>query len=138
MPFIQRPFTLRVPDDQLAQLHERLALTRFPDELEGAEWHYGAPLADVKRLINRWRDGFDWRAAEAKINTLPQFTADIDVDGFGTLNIHFVHQKSKVQEAIPLLFVHGCKFISHLRTRVWLNIIQGRAASSRCRRSFHF
>ncbi|OJT13851.1 hypothetical protein TRAPUB_9621 [Trametes pubescens] len=103
----ERPFTLSVPDADLELLRKKLDLVRFPDELDGAEWHYGAPLADVKRLVARWKDGFSWRDAEARINTLPIFTRDIDVDGFGTLNIHYVHQKSEVKDAIPLLWVHG-------------------------------
>ncbi len=105
----ERPFTLSVPDADLELLRKKLDLVRFPDELDGAEWHYGAPLADVKRLVARWKDGFNWRDAEARINTLPMFTRDIDVDGFGTLNIHYVHQKSELKDAIPLLWVHGCK-----------------------------
>ena len=68
------------------------------------------PLADVKRLVAHWKDGFDWRKAEAEINELPMFTRDIEVDGFGTLNVHYVHQVSEVKDAIPLLFVHGCKW----------------------------
>ncbi|EMD39697.1 hypothetical protein CERSUDRAFT_92190 [Gelatoporia subvermispora B] len=61
----------------------------------------------MKRLVERWKDGYDWRKAEAEINSFPQFTRDIEVEGFGTLNIHYVHQKSTVKNAIPLLFVHG-------------------------------
>ena len=67
----------------------------------------GAPLSEVKRLALVWETDFDWRTAEHKINKLPHFTTDIDVDGFGTLNIHFIHAKSPIQGAIPWLFVHG-------------------------------
>lgn len=63
-----RPFQVNVPDSALADLQARLALTRFPDELEDAEWDYGTPLADVKRLVARWKDGYDWRAAERSMN----------------------------------------------------------------------
>jgi hypothetical protein len=104
------PYEILVPDRELDLLKQRLTLARLPDELDGAAWEYGAPLADVKRLASRWRDGFDWRAQEAKINeALPQFTSKVPVDGFGTLKIHFVHARSMVEDAIPLLFVHGCK-----------------------------
>ncbi|KAH9855142.1 alpha/beta-hydrolase [Lenzites betulinus] len=104
----EKPFKVSVPDEDLEQLRQRLALARFPDELDEAEWEYGVPLADVRRLAARWADGFDWRSAEAAINALPQFTRDVAVDGFGTLNVHYVHQRSAVTEdAIPLLFVHG-------------------------------
>ncbi|KAK7689868.1 hypothetical protein QCA50_006507 [Cerrena zonata] len=101
------PFTLSVADKDLDFLKQKLDLVRFPDELENATWDYGAPLEDVKRLVGKWKDGFDWRASEATINTLPQFTRDIEIEGFGTLNIHYVHQKSQLENAIPLLFVHG-------------------------------
>ncbi|KAI0351456.1 alpha/beta-hydrolase [Trametes cingulata] len=103
----EQPFTLAVPDADLELLHKKLDSVRFPDELEGAGWNYGAPLSDIKRLVDHWKNGFDWRKAETEINKLPMFTRDIDVDGFGTLNIHYVHQKSQVKNAIPLLFVHG-------------------------------
>lgn len=104
-----QPFQIAVSDAQLGDLQQRLALARFPDELDDAGWEYGAPLADVRRLVARWRSGYDWRAAEAGLNRMPQFTTDIDVEGFGTLNIHFVHQKSAVKDAIPLFFSHGCE-----------------------------
>ncbi|KAI0366949.1 alpha/beta-hydrolase [Pilatotrama ljubarskyi] len=102
-----KPFTLDVPDADLELLKKKLELVRFPDELQNADWQYGVPLADIKRLTAHWRDSFDWRKTEAEINKLPQFTTDIEVDGFGTLNVHYVHQKSSVQNAVPLLFVHG-------------------------------
>ncbi|KAJ3762717.1 Alpha/Beta hydrolase protein [Lentinula raphanica] len=102
------PFEISVPDTKLENLHQKLALTNFPDELDNAEWDYGVPLAEIKRLVAYWNDGYDWRAQEAKLNKeMPQFTKDINVDGFGILNIHYVHQKSSVEKAIPLLFVHG-------------------------------
>ncbi|KAH9945052.1 alpha/beta-hydrolase [Epithele typhae] len=103
----ETPFEIAVPDADIELLKKKLELARFPDELEGADWSYGAPLADIKRLVSHWKDGFDWRKHEAKINELPMFTRDIDVDAFGTLNIHYVHQQSDVKNAIPLLFVHG-------------------------------
>ncbi len=106
---VEQPFKVTVPDSDLELLHKKLELVRFPDELEDAGWDYGAPLADIKRLVAYWKDTFDWRKAEARINELPMFTRDIDITSFGTLNIHYIHQKSEVQNAIPLLFVHGCK-----------------------------
>ena len=107
----ERPFRVSIPDEDIKLLHKKLELARFPDELEEAGWMYGAPLADVKRLVARWKDGFDWRRSEAEINVLPQFTRDIEVEGFGTLNIHYVHQRSGVENAVPLLFIHGCKCV---------------------------
>lgn len=70
-------------------------------------WGMGTPLSELKRLTEVWRNDFDWRKAEAKINVLPHYTTDIEVEGFGSLNIHFLHSKSPVKTAIPLLFVHG-------------------------------
>ncbi|GLB38172.1 putative epoxide hydrolase [Lyophyllum shimeji] len=104
----ESPFRIAVPDSQLALLHQKLELATLPDELEGAGTAYGAALPDMQRLVNRWRSGYNWRKHEAELNAeLPQFTRDIDVDGFGTLNVHYVHKRSEVEGAIPLLFVHG-------------------------------
>ena len=105
----EESFKLAVPEADLDLLRQKLKLTRLPNELDGSGWNYGAPLDDVKRLVAHWQDKFDWRKAEAKINELPMFTRDIDVEGFGTLNVHYVHQRSEVKNAIPLLFVHGCE-----------------------------
>ncbi|KAK7685017.1 hypothetical protein QCA50_011852 [Cerrena zonata] len=104
----EKPFRIAVPDSELELLRHKLLLTRFPDELENVGRLHGASLTDIKRLAQRWSSGFDWRTQEAKLNEeLPQYTRDIDVDGFGTLNIHYVHKRSTVSCAIPLLFVHG-------------------------------
>ena len=107
---VETPFTINIPAERIARLKEKLSLVSFPGELEGAGRDYGAPLADIKRLVAYWKDGFDWKRQEAAINDeMPQFTRDIDVGGFGKLNIHYVHKKSTVVDAIPLLFVHGCE-----------------------------
>lgn len=107
----ERSFKVAVSDEKLAFLRKKLELTTFPDELEDSGWDYGVPLADVQRLVARWKDGYDWKRHEVEINKLPQFTRDIEVEGHGTLSIHYVHQKSEVVGAIPLLFVHGCECI---------------------------
>jgi len=107
-------FQISVPDDDLALLQRKLADVRFPDELSDAGWDYGAPLPDVKRLVNKWKDGYDWREHERRLNELPMFTRDIEVEGFGVLNIHYVHQRSELESSIPLLFVHGCTWDGHL------------------------
>ncbi|KZT19988.1 alpha/beta-hydrolase [Neolentinus lepideus HHB14362 ss-1] len=103
----EQPFKISVPDEDLDLLRKKLDLVRLPDEVEDAGWDYGVPLADVKRLVTRWKDVYDWRKHEAELNGLPMFTRDIEVDGFGTLNIHYLYQKSEEEGAIPLLFVHG-------------------------------
>ena len=128
-----------LPDADLDLLRQKLALARFPDELDGVGWDYGAPLADVKRLAAHWKDGFDWRKTEAAINEIPMYMRDVEVEGFGTLNVHYVHQKSEVEGAIPLLFVHGCEcslFCSRVRTGTDVSGMraQGRGISWRWRR----
>ncbi|KAI0034198.1 alpha/beta-hydrolase [Vararia minispora EC-137] len=101
-------FTIAVPDQELKALQEKLTLARLPDELEDASWDYGTPLVHMHRLVDRWKNGYDWRKAEAALNSeLPMFTRNIEVEGHGTLNVHYVHKKSSVANAIPLLFVHG-------------------------------
>ena len=107
MSFDPEPYTIAVPDQRLEQLRERLSIASFPDELDEAGWQYGAPLADVKRLTSYWQNNFNWREQEAKLNELPNFHTNVAVDGVGELDIHFLHQKSEVKNAIPLLFVHG-------------------------------
>lgn len=70
--------------------------------------HSNTPVrADIKRLHSYWSTTYDWRSTETKLNRLPHFKTHIPVDGFGELDIHFLHQKSEVKGAIPLLFVHG-------------------------------
>lgn len=104
------PFQINVSESSIKSLNDKLSLATFPDELTDANWELGAPLSHVQRLSEYWRNGFDWRAQEAKLNQLPQFTTKIAAERFGELDVHFVHQKSKVDGAIPLLFVHGCEF----------------------------
>lgn len=101
------PYTIDVPDSAIDDLKQRLKLARFPDELDGAGWDLGAPLADIKRLTAYWRDEYDWRKSERKLNALPNFTTSIRVDGFDPLSIHYLHAKSPIQTSIPLLYVHG-------------------------------
>lgn len=102
------PFQIRVPEAEINHLRSKLELARLPNELEDAGWKYGVPLVEMRRLVDRWKNGFDWRVQESKINEMPQFTRKIQVAGHGPLRIHFVHKPSSVTTAIPLLFVHGC------------------------------
>lgn len=105
------PFTINIEEAKLQYLKLKLDITRFPDELNGAGWDYGAPLEDIRRMVNRWKTSYDWREEEKRINdSMPQFTQNIEVDGHGSLKIHFVHKKSDVKDAIPILIVHGCEF----------------------------
>ena len=73
------PFSVNVSDPALSDLKLRLGLTRWPDEIGGSEWEYGMPLAVVKKIVKHWRDGFDWREAERKLNRLQQFQIEAPV-----------------------------------------------------------
>lgn len=107
MSSIQR-YQISVAQSKVDTLQKKLALTTLPDELDNSGWDYGAPLADIKRLVAHWQNDYDWRAHERQINaSLPQYTISIDVDDFGPLTVHFVHQESAITGAIPLLFCHG-------------------------------
>ena len=97
-----RPFEIAVPQSVLDDLQERLERTRFPDEIEGADWDYGANLAYMKELVEYWRTEFDWREQERRLNEFEQFKTVID-----GLDIHFIHQRSPVPDAIPLIVTHG-------------------------------
>jgi hypothetical protein len=113
-PSPETSFLVSIPDDKLDLLHKKLSLATFPDELEASGRKYGPPLADIKRLAARWKDGYDWRKFERELNEeLPQFTRDIEVDGQGVINMHYVHKRSERKNAIPLLFVHGCESAAH-------------------------
>ncbi|KAL8747134.1 MAG: hypothetical protein Q9190_000957 [Brigantiaea leucoxantha] len=101
-----QPFSINVPQPKIDLLKQKLSLAKYPDEIEGSDWHLGPPVSEVKRLAQKWQE-WDWREAEKKLNEYPNFHADIEVENFGTLDIHFLHQRSEVEEAIPLLFVHG-------------------------------
>ena len=107
-----REYKIAVPQAALDRLQQKLALTELPDELDGAGWDYGAPLQEVKKLIAYWQNNYDWRKHEARLNELPNYTTDVEVEGFSKLQTHFVYQKSAAKDAIPLLFVHGCRCAS--------------------------
>lgn len=104
-------YEIHIPDAEIDKLKQKLALATFPDELEDSGWDLGAPLSEVRRLAEYWQDSFDWRAEEAKLNALPNFHRKVPIDGFGALDIHYLHQKagktSDARVVVPLLFVHG-------------------------------
>lgn len=105
-----QPYKVSVSDEALKSLKDKLNSATFPPEVDFSDdWSYGAPLSDIRRLTKYWADGFDWRAQEAKLNKLPQYTTRVTIENFGDLEIHFVHQRSNKPSSIPLLFVHGCE-----------------------------
>jgi pimeloyl-ACP methyl ester carboxylesterase len=79
----------------------------FPLPALGFSRDWPSPRKDVQRLTEFWKTKFDWRYKEKELNSFPHFVTEIAIDGFDPLNIHFLHQKSEVKGAIPLLFVHG-------------------------------
>jgi len=96
------PFKIQVPNAVLSDLRHRLAQTRLPDELSGVGWSYGTDLAYLRQLTAYWRERYDWRAQERRLNELPQFKTRID-----GLDIHFVHWRSRVPDAMPIVLIHG-------------------------------
>jgi pimeloyl-ACP methyl ester carboxylesterase len=97
-----RPFQIDVAESVLGDLKERLAKTRWPSEVPDSSWTYGTNLAYLRELVSYWTTDFDWRAAEARLNSWPQFTADID-----GLTLHFAHVRGKGTNRLPLLLIHG-------------------------------
>jgi len=95
-------FRIHVEESVLEDLRSRLARTRFPDQIEGTGWEYGMPIDYLRDLVEYWRDGYDWRAQEARLNQLPHFRTRIDGQ-----SIHFVHARSARADAFPLLIMHG-------------------------------
>lgn len=96
------PFRVAVPESQLEDLHARLGHTRWPDAFPGVGWDYGIPLDYVRELTDYWRHFYDWRVHEARLNSLPQFTTEIDGQ-----NVHFLHVRSSDPDALPLIATHG-------------------------------
>jgi pimeloyl-ACP methyl ester carboxylesterase len=97
-----RPFRLNVPDAVLDDLRERLARTRLPDEPPLEPWSTGTSVDYLKGLLAYWRDGFDWRAQEAKLNAFRQFTVPL-----AGIDLHFIHEIGKGPKPMPLLLSHG-------------------------------
>ncbi|HSM54155.1 MAG TPA: epoxide hydrolase [Erythrobacter sp.] len=97
-----RTFNLHVQDTALADLHLRLDMARWPEKEAVDDWTQGTPLAELQELCRYWRDGYDWRACEARLNALGQFVTEID-----GLDIHFLHVRSPHEDALPLILTHG-------------------------------
>lgn len=95
-------FTIAVPDGEIADLKARLATARFPQDLPGSGWNYGIDADFLRGFIRYWAERFDWRSAERRLNSFPQFTADI-----GGETVHFVHARGRGQTNVPLLLTNG-------------------------------
>jgi microsomal epoxide hydrolase len=96
------PFELHVPEAVLADLRERLARTRWPDEPPLAAWSTGTSVEYLSALVEYWRTGFDWRAQEAKLNAFRQFTVPL-----AGIELHFIHEPGRGPDPMPLLLAHG-------------------------------
>ncbi len=97
-----KPFTLNVPDADIADLRERLARVRWPDEPPLEPWSTGSSVAYMRTLADYWRDGFDWRAWESRLNGFRQFTVPV-----GGIHLHFIHEPGRGPNPMPLLLSHG-------------------------------
>jgi pimeloyl-ACP methyl ester carboxylesterase len=97
-----RPFTINVPDEALLDLRRRLAATRWPDKETVTDQSQGVQLAKLQELVRYWGSSYDWRKVEARLNALPQFMTTID-----GVDIHFIHVRSRHQNALPLIVTHG-------------------------------
>ena len=96
------PFRIAIPDGVLADLRDRIARTRWPDEIADSGWDYGTNLGYLKELLDYWRDGFDWRAQETYLNSFHHFRAPVD-----GRKLHFLHERGRGPDPMPLLVVHG-------------------------------
>jgi pimeloyl-ACP methyl ester carboxylesterase len=101
------PFTIDIPEADLAELHNRLARTRWPDRESVDDWSQGIPLDYVREVCEYWRTTYDWRAREAELNRFPQFRTVLSGGGDEPLGFHVVHARSPEPGALPLLLTHG-------------------------------
>src|SRR4029450_6477604 len=97
-----RSFQVDIPEEQIDDLYQRVAATRWPTkELGPGRWQ-GVPLAPLQELARYWTTEYNWRDCEARLNALPQFTTVID-----GVQIHFIHIRSQHEDALPLIMTHG-------------------------------
>ncbi|AOS65028.1 epoxide hydrolase family protein [Actinoalloteichus hymeniacidonis] len=96
------PFRIDIPQERLDDLRHRLASARWPDELPGVGWDHGMPVSYLRKLVEYWQTGYDWRAHEAALNAIPQFHTEIDGQ-----RVHFLHVRSPEPDAVPLVLSHG-------------------------------
>jgi len=97
-----RPFHFNIPEEELTDLRRRIAATRWPEKEPVADRSQGVQLATMQKLAAYWATDYDWRECEATLNALPHFITEID-----GLDIHFIHVRSKHENALPLIVTHG-------------------------------
>jgi pimeloyl-ACP methyl ester carboxylesterase len=97
-----RPFRVNVPETALIDLRQRLAQTRLPEKETVTDFSQGVPLRTVQQVLHHWQSNYDWRKVEARLNSYPQFITEID-----GLDIHFIHVRSRHENALPLIVTHG-------------------------------
>jgi len=97
-----RPFRVEFPESALADLKQRLSVTRLPDQETVSDFSQGVPFKTIKQVLQHWQTKYDWRKVEARLNAVPNFKTEID-----GLDIHFIHVRSKHENALPLLVTHG-------------------------------
>jgi pimeloyl-ACP methyl ester carboxylesterase len=97
-----RPFQVKIPEEELAELRRRIEATRWPSKELVADRSQGVQQAALQELARYWTTEYDWRQCEAKLNALPQFTTEID-----GVDIHFIHVRSRHENALPLIMTHG-------------------------------
>ena len=96
------PFRVEIPEGDIADLKARLSRVRFPEKETVSDWSQGVPLYKARALVEYWRDRYDWRKLEQRVNAIPQFRTEID-----GLGIHFLHVRSKHENALPMIMTHG-------------------------------
>jgi len=104
-----RPFRIEIPQSDLDDLRDRLARTRWPDELADGDRTCGVPVGYLRELATYWRDSYDWRGQESRLNEFPQFTTTID-----GANVHFLHVRSPEPGALPLILTHAADLDARL------------------------
>src|SRR5438552_2760163 len=97
-----RPFSFRAPDEELVDLRRRINATKWPDQEQVTDDSQGVRLATAQKLARHWATDYDWRKVEARLNALPNFITNID-----GLDIHFIHARSKHENALPMIVTHG-------------------------------
>src|SRR5262249_41475959 len=97
-----RPFKVSFPDADLTELERRINATRWPERETVADQSQGVQLATIQKLARYWANDYDWRQCEARLNALPNFITEID-----GLDIHFIHVRSKHDDALPIIVTHG-------------------------------